>query len=208
MVEYNVNRAVAAVQYLVTDQYYSRHVRKLWSTVQRKRALPFKGELETLNELVVLGRQDPNALKALLSLAEFKRTDSNEKQRLFMAAKRKRQATYIAVYEKLNGEKVSLERRREILMKQQEEWDAGRNEYVKENSIHYQAKYGEKPGWDQTNEMKREYWLMVDAQLNKMLEEAKFATRPQKRVVVVKDTPTQRVTKMQQAFAAIVDNKK
>lgn len=208
MINYNVDKAVKAVQYLVTDQFYARRVRKLWNTVAKKRSLPFKDDEEPLNELVIVGRQDEKALQALLSLAEYKRTDKNEYQRQFMAAKRKRQALYVEVYEKLNGEKASLEKRREILIRQQEEWDRERDEYVAENSQRYRETYGEDPTWTQTNEMKREYWAIVDARLAKMREEVEYALKPKKRVVTVKETPAKQLTKMQQAFAAIVDRKK
>jgi hypothetical protein len=57
--------------------------------------------------------------------------------------------------------------------------------------------------------MKREFWLVLDAQLEKMMEQAAMVTRPKKReVVLVKDTAATRMTRMQQAFAAITDQKK
>ena len=75
MIKFDVARARQAVQYLVDTNYFSHHLRKLRSTVEKPRALPFKGEAEVLNELLLIGRQNLDAMEKLVALAEFKRDD-------------------------------------------------------------------------------------------------------------------------------------
>lgn len=209
MLKYDVRKTVVAVQFLVDDSFYTRHVRRIYSCVERPKTLPFRGSSECLNELIIVGRQSKDALGSLLALADFKRDTHNDYQREFMATKRKRQARYITITEKTNKTQLSLTERRHLLIDQQKVWDAQRDEYVATNSALYKEKYGEEAGWTQMNAMKREFWMVLDAQLEVMQEDADHLYVPKKReVILVKETTATKITSMQKAFSAIVDKRK
>jgi hypothetical protein len=106
MLRYDIERARTAVQYLVDSPYFKHHVKRLRNVVSRPRALPFDGDSETLNELLVLGRQNLEAMENLISVAEFKRGAKGSYMSGFMRAKRERDRKLILIEEVAKWPKV------------------------------------------------------------------------------------------------------
>lgn len=182
MISYDLARARAAVQFLVDSSYFHQHVRKLRGTVGKPRALPFKGEAEVLNELLIIGRQNPQALENLIEVAEFKRGGRNEYQRQYMAAKRKRDRKVVEFEERVLGKKLAPEAKIQVLHRQYAVWNRERDALL--------AKLGEVE-WGERNERLREFWERKERELDALIEEAK-STGPVKRKRVVNVAPTPR----------------
>lgn len=170
MADYNYNekRVRDAVQFLVDSPYFSQHLRKLRSTVKRPRALPFKEAAEPLNELLVLGRQNLKAMEILIGIAEFKRTDRNEYQRGFMAAKRARQRKVIQLEEVLSGRSLTVDQRAKVLLRQTAVWEKEKDQYLARRA----EELGTTPTWNERNEFIREFWKLKEKELDQMFEEA------------------------------------
>jgi len=182
VIEYDINRARLAVQYLVNTSYFLHHLRKLRSTVGKPRAMPFKGETEALNELLVIGRQSLEAMENLIKIAEFKRDDKNDYQRRFMAQKRQRDAKVIALEEKLQGRKLRLDERKDVLIKQYEVWMKEREDYVK--------RLGD-ASWAERNAAIKSFWEKKEGEIESLIEEAGKAQEKHKirRYTVVAPKP-------------------
>jgi len=184
VIKYDLQKAKRAVQYLVDTSYFPHHLRKLRSTLSKPRALPFKDEAEALNELLVIGRQNPQAMENLIEVAEFKRDDKNEYQRKYMAAKRQRDAKVIKLEEMLQGKKLSLDERKNVLIKQYEVWEKERKEYLES---HKDA------AWADRNAAIRKFWAKKEADVDALINEAQTAVMQHKKrkytVVVPKPEP-------------------
>jgi hypothetical protein len=194
MLTFDIERARLAVQFLVDGSYFSHHVKKLRTLIKKPRALPFKEEAEVLNELVLIGRQDPQKLEQLIKVAEFKRSSHNEKQADLMRARRTRERMAIELEEILSGKKiVTAEARRQFLLRQYEVWNKQKNTHVAQLGDAFIERNNELPNWDHQNQFKKDFWDKVDIELSAMLEEAKRTlgkTVTRKRVVVIeKPTP-------------------
>lgn len=176
MISYDLARARGAVQFLVDSSYFHQHVRKLRGTVGKPRSLPFKGETEALNELLIIGRQNPQALENLIAVAEFKRGDRNEYQRQYMAAKRQRDRKVVEFEERVLGKRLAHEARVQVLHRQYSVWNRERDELL--------AKLGNIE-WGQRNERLKEFWGRKERELDALIEEAK-ANGPVKRKRVVR----------------------
>jgi hypothetical protein len=184
MITYDLNRARLAVQYLVNTSYFNHHLRKLRTTLAKPRALPFKDELEVLNELLVIGRQNREAMENLIKVAEFKRDDKNEYQRRFMAAKRQRDLKVIKLEELMQGKKLTLDERKDVLLKQYGVWHKERDKLVK--------KLGD-ASWADRNAAIRQFWEAKEAEVDALTTEARNAQEHHKKrkytVVVSKPEP-------------------
>ncbi len=176
MINYDVDRARAAVQFLVDSPYYHHHLKKLRSTVSKPRALPFKEGAEPLNELLVIGRQNMQALENLIEVAEVKRGDRNDYQRQFMAAKRQRDRKVFQLEELMTGKKPTLDQRNRVIQRQYEVWN-------KERTQHLETMPG--LSWAERNERIRAFWARKEAELDALIAEAKL-NGPIKRKYVVK----------------------
>lgn len=181
MIAYDKDRARAAVQYLVDSSYFRHHVTKLRNMVERPRSLPFKGEAEALNELLSIGRQNPEAMENLISVAEFKRSNKNDYQREYMAAKRKRDRKVLLLEELMSGRPVPKELRPKVIEHQYTVWNRERDVLLKRNAD---------ASWSDRNEKLRAFWAQKESEVDALIEEAK-ASGPvrRKRVVVVKQEP-------------------
>lgn len=178
MINYDHNRAKTATQFLVDDSYFAGHVRKLRTFVGKPRAMPFKDKAEALNELLVIGRQNLQAMENLISVAEQKRDDRNEYQRKFMAKKRARDRIVIAIQETRLGRKMTLDERKDALISQYKAWEHDKNVELE--------RYADAT-WEERNDVKNQFWEQIDAILPEVLEEAKvqFAPVARKRTVEV-----------------------
>lgn len=185
--KYDVDRARQAVQYLVDSSYFHHHLKKLRSTVEKPRALPFREDAEPLNELLIVGRQNLKAMENLISVAEAKRDDRNAYQRHFMAAKRQRDRKVIQFEELMAGQRFSLDERNKALLRQYDIWNAEKEKFV--------AKL---PGlsWAERNERIRVFWAAKEAEVDALIEEAKKSGPVRrKRVYTVRPEPTGAVGK-------------
>ena len=183
MITYDPERARLAVQFLVDSPYFHQHVRKLRTTVSRPRALPFKDDSEPLNELLVIGRQNPAAMENLIEVAQVKRDDRNEYQRQYMAAKRQRDRKVILLEELLEGRKIPHDYRVRVLQRQYVVWNKERDQFI--------SGLGEIP-WAERNAQLRVFWERKESEIDELIEEAKKrgpVVRKRKRVVVVAQEP-------------------
>lgn len=184
MIEYNAERVRAAVQYLVDSSYFLHHTKKIRSTVKKKRAMPFKGEAECLNELLLLGRQSEAAMEALIEVAAFKRPGRNDYQREFMASKRRRDRKVLELEEILVDRQLGLDERNAVLLRQYDVWNKEKATML--------AKLGE-VDWTERNAAIREFWTAKESEIDALAEEAKKSmnktVRRAKRVVLAEPPP-------------------
>lgn len=171
MVQYDIKRAKLAVQFLVDSSYFHHHVKKLRSTVHKPRALPFREDAESLNELLVIGRQNEAAMENLISVAEFKRGGKNEYQRNYMAAKRQRDRKVLQLEEAMTGKKLGIEGKAKVLRKQYEVWNKERDQLLNSMGV---------VTWAVKNESIRKFWDRKEAEIDALLAEAQ-RTGPIKR---------------------------
>lgn len=201
MLEYNLERAKKALQYLVDSSYFAHHLKKLRSAVQKPRALPFKDDAECLNEILIIGRQNLQSMENMIAIAEHKRDDHNGKQRMFMAAKRQREAKAIAVDEALLGRKMTLDERLAALHKQHDVWNKERAQFLESK--------GEMDFATKCAEIKF-FWQVKEAELDELLLEAQKMekTVARKKVVVVEDRDPKSLIgfKLKEAMAARVNS--
>lgn len=190
MITYNHDKARQAVQFLVDDSYFAGHVRKLRNFVQKPRSMPFKDEAACLNELLAIGRQNPQAMENLIDVAEQKRDDRNEYQRKFMAKKRARDNIVIKVQELKLGKKLSLDERKDVLLVQYANWETEKDAEI--------ARYPDAT-WEERNEIKRQFWDQIDTVLPEVLEAAKEEFAPvvrKKKIELVKPVSKNSVVKL------------
>jgi hypothetical protein len=212
MAEYSIPRAMEAVQYLVNASYYKHHLRKIRSSVKKPRALPFKDELEVLNELLVLGRQNELAMENLLALVEFKRPPKTEYMREHMDAKRKRGYRAIKLEELLLHKKLTQDERRLVAIAYHEKCMEEREAYLRANWNAYVEQFDKDPEYEQVNQFKKEFWELKDMELSMMEEEAARihdtvqAAPKQKRVVNVPEVPSNKV--IREKLLKVLDRKK
>ncbi len=176
MIDYDLARARQAVQYLVDSSYFRHHVTKLRNTVGRPRAMPFKEDAECLNELLVVGRQNGQAMENLIAVAEFKRGGKNEYQREYMAAKRKRDRKVFQLEELMTGKKLSAAQRTALLKRQYVVWNKERDAFLKSKG---------ELAWAQKNQALAQFWERKEHELDALITEAQ-ASGPVKRKYTVK----------------------
>ena len=166
MITYDLKRAKLAIQYLVNATFSSHHIRKIWTAVGKPRSLPFKNDLEHLNELVLIGRQSEQALKNLLELVEFKRDDAAAYMREFMRAKRARDSKYILLLEYEKGKKFDQAEKRRILIEKYFHWhDEKRRFLERQGNLSYEEK----------NAALKLFWAEQERKLDETLERVKDA---------------------------------
>jgi hypothetical protein len=197
MVEYNLDRARQAVQYLVDSSYFRHHVTKLRNTLAKPRALPFRGDSETLNELLVIGRQSPGAMENLIAVAEFKRGGKNDYQRQYMAAKRKRDRKVLLLEQLMSGKTLDNPTKARVLKHQYAVWN-------KERDAMLQTVDG--MPWAQKNERIRQFWERKESEIDALIAEAR-ASGPVKRKYRV-DVPRKPKTAFGEKLAAVVDRRR
>lgn len=183
MIAYDKARAKAAVQFLVDSSYFRHHVTKLRNTVEKPRALPFKDDAEALNELLVIGRQNLAAMENLISVAEYKRSNKNDYQREYMAAKRQRDRKVLLLEELMSGKPVAQQHRKAVLDHQYVVWNKERDALLKRNAS---------ADWTTRNKVIKAFWDTKEAEVDALIEEAKKTgpvRRGAKRVVVVRQEP-------------------
>lgn len=183
MIAYDLARARLAVQFLVDSSYFHHHIKKLRTTVEKPRSMPFKDDAEVLNELLTIGRQNPTAMENLIGVAEFKRSSKNDYQRNYMAAKRQRDRKVFELEELMTGKALTQDARTKVLRRQYEVWTKEKTAYLKAQG---------ELAWTERNDATRQFWDRKEAELDALIVEAK-ANGPIKRkyrVVVAKEPKT------------------
>jgi hypothetical protein len=199
MIKYDTARARAAVQHLVDTSYFLHHLRKLRSTLAKPRALPFRDEFEVLNELLVIGRQSPEAFENLIKLAEFKRdSDKNSYQREYMASKRQRDRKVIKLEETMTGKKLDLDTRRKVLQKQYDVWNSERQQML--DAIADRS-------WADRNAAIRDFWERKEAEVDALQHEAESHGPVKRRRRYIVEAP-QKPTALREAFKKAVDKRR
>lgn len=160
--QYDVNRAKYALQYVVKSPYHSQLWRKVEAASKKPRAMPFKSDQEPLNELVHIGRQNQAALENLRKIVDRKRKGKNDYQRQYMEAKRRRDRKFIKLQEMILGHAMSTDERRHALVEQYEHWHQGRDELLASLS---------EISWDERNARLKDYWTGVERDLDEALTE-------------------------------------
>lgn len=176
MIRYDPTKLRSAVQMLVEDSYSHHYIKRLRSTVQRPRALPFKGDVEALNELLVVGRQNLQAMENLISLAMSKRGDRGGYQRQYMAAKRQRDRKVLQLEELMTGKPLTQTDRLRVLKHQYDVWNRERDQFV--------AALGD-AAWADRNARIKWFWERKEHEIDMLIAEAQ-AHGPVKRKYVVK----------------------
>jgi hypothetical protein len=181
VISYDMERARQAVQYLVNSSYTHHHIKKLRSTVTRPRAMPFSGEIEFLNELLVIGRQNLQALENLIALVDSKHDSKGDYQRQYMAAKRKRERKVLLLEELMTGRPVLKEHRGDILHRQHLVWNKERDAQL--------AQWTDL-NWADRNAKLKQFWDRKEAELDALIAEAReHGPIKRKRVVHVPKVP-------------------
>lgn len=198
MIQYDRERAKQAVQHLVDSSYFSHHLRKLRGALLKPRSLPFRGDFEVLNELLVIGRQSAEAFNNLIQLAEFKRDGGKVSyQRDYMAAKRQRDRKVIALEEAMTGKKLAMEQRRMLLLKQYAVWNKEKEQLLESIKT---------ASWASRNEAVRDFWQRKEHEIDLLMAEA--ASGPVKRVRRYKVEASQKPTAMRDAMKKAVDKRR
>lgn len=183
MVAYDLKRARKATQLLVDSIFGKHHMRRVRSYAKKPRAVAFKeDETECLNELVKIGRQDPQALENLLALVEAKRDDRGDYQREYMAQKRARERKVIQLAEAMAGRALSLDERREVLLKQTQVWTKEKTKYVEAAAKSHRKATRQDPSWLEKTGYIKSFWNIKDTELDDLLREARKEKKPTKKV--------------------------
>jgi hypothetical protein len=173
-IRYDVTRTQQALQFLVDSPYGSRHIQRIKALVEKPRALPFQDEADSLNELLVIGRQSRDVLDKLIDVVEYKRRNRGSYQRDFMATKRARERKVIQLESILRDKSLNLDERVLVLKQYYEQWGKAKEEFIVAR---------EPASWMERNEVIREFWAGIDKELDKKLATAR---EQQERVVTKK----------------------
>lgn len=166
MIRYDLGRARQGVQYLVDSSYFHHHITKLNSTIGKPRSLPFKGDAEVLNELLVIGRQSAQAMRNLIEIAEIKRGGRNEYQKTYMAAKRQRDRKVLELEQLMTGRKLDTDGRTKVLQRQYAVWNKERDQFLRT--------LGEL-SWAAKNEQVRQFWERKEREIDALCAEARVS---------------------------------
>jgi hypothetical protein len=187
--KYDLERARRAVEYLVATPYFPHRVKGLRNEVTKPRAKPYKDDAEPLNELLVIGRQNLQAMENLIAVAEYKRdNDRGEYQRKYMADMRRRHKLAAQLEERNTGHRMTLDERKDFALEIQAEWMEERDSYVARRQAQYIAQFNTEPGFEDKRAFIEQFWEIRERELEAMLSEPsspEHSLRKRKRVVQV-----------------------
>jgi hypothetical protein len=208
--KYDLERARLAVEFLVGSRYFPQHVRGLRSAVQRPRALPYKGDEEVLNELLIIGRQSEQAMENLIAVAKFKRDDDRgEYQRRFMKEQRERWRKLFKLEERATGRKLTLDQRDQLAKEAQSQWVEERDAYIAARTAQYKIQYDVDVTFENRLGFIAQFWENKGKELDAMLAEPpsqEHRIKKKKRTVVIQ-TPEDD-TAMKLALKKLIDRQK
>lgn len=163
-IRYDVSKTQQALQFLVDSPYGMRHIQRIKALVEKPRTLPFDDEAVVLNELLVIGRQNRDALDKLLDVVEFKRRNRGSYQRDFMATKRARERKVIQLESILRDKSLTLDERMLVLKQYYAQWNKAKEDFIVAR---------EPASWMERNEVIREFWMGIDKELDRKLAAAR-----------------------------------
>jgi hypothetical protein len=205
---YELSRVREAVQFLVDSPYFSHYAKRIRALTERPRSLPYKDDTEALNELVIVGRANRQALENLLELAELKRDGRGDYQRQYMAAQRSRYKRIAQLEALLRGKPLTLDERQAAISKQYEVWNKEKDQFLSARSDLHLTEFGTPPDWTARNAYTRSFWEMKDAELDALLAEAeKTLTQVVKRKRLVVVPPTKQ-TQMAEKLLKVLDDRR
>lgn len=161
MVSFNPGRARDAVQILVDSSYASHHIRRLRSAVLKPRTMPFKAELEALNELLRIGRQNLVAMENLIAIAEYKRDSRTDYQREHMRTKRLRDRKIVRLETLMRGRPLTVDEATSAVRQQYDIWRRERETAI-----------ADKLEWAERNAAIQAFWHRKETELDELLDEA------------------------------------
>lgn len=173
MLQYDVSRAKYAVQFLVDSPYAKHHVKRLRNVVQQPRALPFSGDAEVLNELLIVGRQSKTAMENLIEVAEFKRKQKPNYMTDFMRQKRARERKLVEIEEVGLGRKLTLDERVQLVQSTRDRWAREKQIHIEQRTEAHTIQFGTPPNWATSNQFIKDFWQMKDLELDVLMERAK-----------------------------------
>lgn len=163
-------KLVRAMNYLIAAPHYAKLINEMTRTIERWDFHPmvYGGKLEMLNALLDVGLENREAFERLLALIEAKRkltprTKRADYQRKLMRARRARLAKAFELAEMTAG-KLDADARKEREAALLTSWQASRDQYVTESGA---------TTWDDRNKSTREFWEIVDRQLDANLQLAR-----------------------------------
>lgn len=159
-----------AVQLLVDAPNYVRIINEMTQIIENWEAHPmaYSGRLMPLNALLEVGLANRSAFEALIQLAEKKRRlvpklKRVDYQRDLMRERRAREKRALELAELTRGP-MAREQAAQYLRETRERWNDAKRQHV-------QAKG--KLDWSGRNEATREFWEMIDAQLDLNIRDAR-----------------------------------
>lgn len=159
-----------AVQLLVDAPNYARIINEMTQIIENWEAHPmaYSGRLMPLNALLEVGLANRNAFEALIQLAEKKRRlvpklKRVDYQRDLMRERRAREKRALELAELTRGP-MAREQVSQYLRETRERWNEAKRQHV-------QAKG--KLDWSGRNEATREFWEMIDTQLDRNIQDAR-----------------------------------
>lgn len=175
--------------------------------MQKPRALPYKDDEEVLNELLIIGRQHPQALENLIAVAKFKRDDDRgEYQRRFMKEQRDRWRKLFKLEERATGRKLTLDERDRLAKEAQAQWLEERDAYIEARTAQFKIQYGAEVSFEDRLGFIAQFWDNKVKELDAMLAEPpsqEHRIKRKKRTVVVAE-PTDE-TAMKLALKKLID---
>lgn len=205
--KYDLERARLAVEYLVRSRYFPQHVRGLRSAVKKPRALPYTGDEEVLNELLIIGRQSLQAMENLVAVAKVKRDDDRgEYQRRFMKEQRDRWRKLFKLEERATGRKLTLDERDRLAKEAQQQWLEERDAYIEARNTQFKIQYNAEASFEDRLGFIATFWDNKVKELDAMLAEPpsqEHRIKRKKRTVVVSE-PTDN-TAMKLALKKLID---
>lgn len=164
--EYNVNRASYALNYLLDSQEFLQTWEQIDCAVKRKDLVVFDGDLdrEPLNELVSIGVQKLSALENLREMVTYKKRSQDDYQRDFMqnARRIKRKALLVEEYFAFSTKPFDLQDRREFFSRQHALWGASKACFLASH---------DPSTWDKRCELVREFWQTIESRLDDTIRE-------------------------------------
>lgn len=166
----NKQQIAEAVNLLIAEDHYTKRIKQILEIVEDWDDSPrvFADRLASLNALVDIGLDDMANLQELFTLVENRRKlvplmKKVDYQRNLMREKRERLAKAVKLEELVRGKTLTQLERERYKKSMNGKWTKEKTAYI--------AAKGEL-SWKARNEVTREFWEKIDAQLTKDLAEA------------------------------------
>lgn len=168
-IQYDLELADKAVQFLSKTPYFSNRVRSIRSSTRKPQVNPFKGEVAFLNELVRIGRQSEQEMENLIARAKSNRGGERTElrlsyQRQFMRNKRFRETLFLEITQIQESKTLDAQARQSCLSVQRAIWELGKENYVRKR-FSQEASSCMTSNFELKGKLIRQYWESVQTQL-------------------------------------------